>query len=221
MQKTWVQSLGQDNPPEKEMATHSSIPAWETSWTESLVGYTPWGHKKLDTTQRLSDDDRAAWAWELCPEGALGFNKGGHCPRALGMSRMHRACVLTVVSIAGPAEVPEPPVAQLEGGLAALPQGGAIPQGQGSVLRTPVGDEAILLASGRTGKGEHVTGLAWWTLSDHLLPSEGRETMSHESVARDCVARLPDRHDDGHWVGNKVLISAGHHPLPHMLSDPL
>lgn len=81
------------------------------------------------------------------------------------MSGMHRACILTVVSIAGPAEVPEPPVAQLEGGLAALPQGGAIPQGQGCVLRTPVGDEAMLLASGRRGNGQRVTGPAWWALS--------------------------------------------------------
>ena len=92
---------------------------------------------------------------------------------------MCRVCVLTIVSVAGPAEVPEPPIAQLEGGLTALPQGGAIPQGQGSVLRTPVGDEAILLASGRRGKGEHVTGPGRWTLSDHLLPGEERE--NHES----------------------------------------
>ena len=41
--------------------------------------------------------------------------------------------------------------------------------------------------------------------------------MSHESVTHDCVAWLPDRHDDGHWVGNKILRSAGHHPLPHRL----
>ena len=34
MQETWVQSLGQEDPLEKEMANHSSIPAWETPWTE-------------------------------------------------------------------------------------------------------------------------------------------------------------------------------------------
>ena len=34
MQETWVQSLGQEDPPEKEMASHSSIPAWEKPWTE-------------------------------------------------------------------------------------------------------------------------------------------------------------------------------------------
>ena len=36
---------GQEDPLEKEMATHSSIFAWEIPWTESLVGYSPWRHK--------------------------------------------------------------------------------------------------------------------------------------------------------------------------------
>ena len=34
MQETWVQSLGQEDPLEKEMAIHSSILAWEIPWTE-------------------------------------------------------------------------------------------------------------------------------------------------------------------------------------------
>ena len=34
MQEMWVQSLGQEDPLEKEMATHSSILAWEIPWTE-------------------------------------------------------------------------------------------------------------------------------------------------------------------------------------------
>ena len=34
MQETQVQSLGQEDPLEKEMATHSSILAWKTPWTE-------------------------------------------------------------------------------------------------------------------------------------------------------------------------------------------
>ena len=34
MQDTWIQSLGQGDPLEKEMATHSSILAWEIPWTE-------------------------------------------------------------------------------------------------------------------------------------------------------------------------------------------
>ena len=34
MQETWVQSLGQEDPQEKEMATHSSTLAWKIPWTE-------------------------------------------------------------------------------------------------------------------------------------------------------------------------------------------
>ena len=34
MQETWVQSLGQEDPLEKEMATHSSILAWKIPWLE-------------------------------------------------------------------------------------------------------------------------------------------------------------------------------------------
>ena len=49
-QKTQVQSLGQEDPLEKEITTHSSILAWEIPWTGNLVGYSPWCHKELDTT---------------------------------------------------------------------------------------------------------------------------------------------------------------------------
>ena len=34
MQKTWVLFLGQEDPQEKEMETHSSILAWRIPWTE-------------------------------------------------------------------------------------------------------------------------------------------------------------------------------------------
>ena len=34
MLETWVRSLGQEDPLEKEMATHSSILAWKVPWTE-------------------------------------------------------------------------------------------------------------------------------------------------------------------------------------------
>ena len=38
MQETWVLSLGQEDPLEKEMATHSSILAWRIPWTEEPGG---------------------------------------------------------------------------------------------------------------------------------------------------------------------------------------
>ena len=41
MQRMWAQSLGQEDPLEKEMAIHSSILAWEMPWTEELEGYSP------------------------------------------------------------------------------------------------------------------------------------------------------------------------------------
>ena len=37
-QDSWVWSLGQEDPLEKEMATHSSIPAWEIPWTAEPGG---------------------------------------------------------------------------------------------------------------------------------------------------------------------------------------
>ena len=53
MQETWVQSLGQEDPLEKGMATHCGILAWETPWTDG-PGCSPWTvyglTKELDTT---------------------------------------------------------------------------------------------------------------------------------------------------------------------------
>ena len=49
--ETGVQSLGQEDPLEEDMATHSSILAWRIPWTEEPGGYSPYGHKWLDTTE--------------------------------------------------------------------------------------------------------------------------------------------------------------------------
>ena len=56
MQETWVQSLNLEDPLEKEMATHSSIPAWKIQ-QRSLVGYSP---QVAKSRTRLSD-----YTWEL------------------------------------------------------------------------------------------------------------------------------------------------------------
>ena len=53
MQETWVRSLGQEDPLEKEMATHSSILAWKIPWTEEPGRLQSMGHKESDTTERL------------------------------------------------------------------------------------------------------------------------------------------------------------------------
>ena len=49
-----VQSMGREDLLEEEVATHSSILAWEIPSTRSVVSYSPWGHKKSDMTERLS-----------------------------------------------------------------------------------------------------------------------------------------------------------------------
>ena len=54
MWETWVQSLGWEDPLEKEMTTHSSIFAWRIPWTEEVGDYSSWGHKESDTTERLT-----------------------------------------------------------------------------------------------------------------------------------------------------------------------
>ena len=53
MQETWAQTLGRKDPLGKEMATHSSILAWEIPWTEEPDGLTVHGVAKSQT--RLSD----------------------------------------------------------------------------------------------------------------------------------------------------------------------
>ena len=47
MQETWIQSLGREDPLEKEMATHSGIPAWRIPWTEEPGGLQSMGSQRL------------------------------------------------------------------------------------------------------------------------------------------------------------------------------
>ena len=54
MQETCVQSLDQDEPLEKEKATHSSILPGESHGQRSLAGYSPQSVKESDTTEQLS-----------------------------------------------------------------------------------------------------------------------------------------------------------------------
>ena len=54
MQETWGRSLGGEDPLEMEMATHSSILAWKTLWTEEPGGLQSMGSKELGTTERLT-----------------------------------------------------------------------------------------------------------------------------------------------------------------------
>ena len=53
MRDNQVQSLGQEDPLEKEMATHPVFLPRESHGHRSLVGYSPQGRKELDMTERL------------------------------------------------------------------------------------------------------------------------------------------------------------------------
>ena len=54
-QETRFQSLSQEDPLEKEMATHSNILASEMPWTEEPEGHILWGCKELETTSCLNN----------------------------------------------------------------------------------------------------------------------------------------------------------------------
>ena len=47
MRETWVQSLGWEDPLEKEMATHSSSLAWKIPWTEEPGRLQPMGKQRV------------------------------------------------------------------------------------------------------------------------------------------------------------------------------
>ena len=50
IQETWVQSMGQEDPLEKRMATHSSILAWDILWTGEPGGLQSMGSQESDMT---------------------------------------------------------------------------------------------------------------------------------------------------------------------------
>ena len=54
LQETQVQSLGQEDPLEKEMAAHSSFLAWRIPWTEEPGGYSPWVTKSRTRLSNLT-----------------------------------------------------------------------------------------------------------------------------------------------------------------------
>ena len=54
MQETWVQSLSQEDPLEKGMATTPVLLPGKSHGWRSLVGYSSWDHKELDMTGQLT-----------------------------------------------------------------------------------------------------------------------------------------------------------------------
>ena len=54
LQESWVQSLGQEDPQEKGRVPTPVFLPRESHAQRSLAGYSPWGHKESDTTERLT-----------------------------------------------------------------------------------------------------------------------------------------------------------------------
>ena len=53
-QETWVRSLGQEDPLEKEMATHSGVFAWKIPWAEEPGGLQSMGPQRVRNDRELS-----------------------------------------------------------------------------------------------------------------------------------------------------------------------
>ena len=61
MQETGVRSLGQKDPLEKEMATHSSLLAWRIPWTEEPGGLQSMGHERVGLNHNNRNEDKSLY----------------------------------------------------------------------------------------------------------------------------------------------------------------
>ena len=103
-QEMWVWSLGWEDPLEEEMATHSSMLAWESPWTEEPGGlYSPWGHKRVryslatehsskqhrkpDTGVNTEDIVVAKWTASCAPGVGSLVGEDERCDKQLEFSR--------------------------------------------------------------------------------------------------------------------------------------
>ena len=62
MRETGVRFLGQEDPLEKEMAIQSTLLPGKSHGRRSLIGYSPWGRKESDTTERLHFHFSLIWS---------------------------------------------------------------------------------------------------------------------------------------------------------------
>ena len=72
MQETRVQSLGWEDPLEKEMATHSSILAWKTPWTEEPGGLQSMGPQRVPYPTQGGANVNNFYKGNLCLEPCRG-----------------------------------------------------------------------------------------------------------------------------------------------------
>ena len=88
MQEMWIWSLGLVDPLEKEMVIHSSILARKISGTEELADYSPWGHKKLGTTESMQNSQVQILGGR---KFSIHLSK---CHRAWSLDLMIRVCLI-------------------------------------------------------------------------------------------------------------------------------
>ena len=108
MQKTWVQSLGQEDPLEGEMATHSGILAWIIPWTEKPGSlYSPWGRKELDTTNthRHWKKDGCTLSCSVMSDSLRPQGLAHQASLSMGLSRQKHSSGL---SFYPPGDLPDP-----------------------------------------------------------------------------------------------------------------
>ena len=83
MQETRVQSLGEEDPLEKEMATHSSTLAWEVPWTEEPDRLQSMGLQEPNMTEKLNNNKEknncVCTSYDFVPGQCKG-NNGKHTP---------------------------------------------------------------------------------------------------------------------------------------------
>ena len=64
IQETWIRSLGQAGPLEKEMATHSSVLAWEIAWTVEPGGPQSMGSQRVGHNLVTKEQQLLYW-WQM------------------------------------------------------------------------------------------------------------------------------------------------------------
>ena len=65
MRGTWVQSLGQENPLEEEVVTHSSILAWRIPWTEEPGGLQSLGSERVRQDLATKQEQHCSYQTEM------------------------------------------------------------------------------------------------------------------------------------------------------------
>ena len=86
MQEIWVQSLGREDPLEKEMESHSSILAWEIPWTEEPGGLQSIGSQSVRHNSVTKQQQQHIYYNDQNPGHGQHQQLGG---RGAGLSLMH------------------------------------------------------------------------------------------------------------------------------------